>query len=307
VLGAIAADDDVADATAEASALRELTELLRARYAEGQLPVAEIARAETDARAATVAAVAAEGARIDARVALARMLAVGVARVDTLRLRATLVSSCEVLDALGAPYGAPAVRDSLATLALQDRADIGAAIADYTVADADVRLEVARQYPDLTLGPGLLWDQGIPGWIVNVGLPSLIGGRNHGPIDGAEARRAEQGARVRLLQDSVLGAVDGAMAGCRGVRRVVATADSLVEATQHAVDLADSAFQRGETGRTEIAIARLARVRAAHTRRLATARRVAAGAALDRAMGRWIGLTARGPWPAPPIDSGHTH
>jgi len=307
VLGAIAADDDLADATAEASALRELTDLLRARYAEGQLPVAEIARAETDARAATVAAVEAEGTRIDARVALARALGVSVGRVDTLRLRATPVSSCTVLDALGAQHGDAVVRDSLATLALEDRADVGVELADYTVADADVRLAVARQYPDLTLGPGLLWDEGIPGWIVNVGLPSLIGGRNRGPIEGAEARRAEQGARVRLLQDSVLEAVDGAVAGCRGVRRLVATADSLVEATQHAVDLADSAFQRGETGRTEIAIAHLALVRATHTRRLAGARRVAAGAALDRATGRWIGLTARGPWPGPPIDSSQTH
>jgi outer membrane protein, heavy metal efflux system len=266
--------------------------------------LAEVARSEADERADAVAAVDAERARIDARVALAQALGVRFDRVDTLHLRVQLVSSCTLLDSLAARSAIAAVHDSLATMALQARADVGAAIAEYTASDAEVRLEVARQYPDLALGPGLLWDQGIPGWIVNVGLPSLIGGRNRGPIAGSEARRAEQGARVRLLQDSVQSDIDGAVAGCRGVRTVVSTADSLIEATQRAVDLADSAYQRGETGRTERAIARLALVRAEHTRRLAAARRDAAGAALDRATGRWIGLTVRQPWPSAETGTG---
>jgi outer membrane protein, heavy metal efflux system len=307
VVNAVAADDALADADAEAAAQRVLTQLLRDRYAEGQLPLAEVARSETDDRGATVAAVEAKRARIDARIALAHAIGVGFLRVDTLPLRITSVSSCAKLDSLGARSVIAAVRDSLATMALQTRADIGAEVADYTAADADVRLEVAQQYPDLTLGPGLFWDHGVPGWIVNVGLPSLIGNRNKGPIAGSEARRAEQAARVRLLQDSVLGDIDGAVASCGGVRGLVSTADSLIDAAQHAVDLADSAYQRGETGHTELAIAHLALVRAAHTRRQATARHEAAGAALDRATGRWIGLTRRGPWPDGPTGTGSPH
>jgi outer membrane protein TolC len=303
-IGAIAADAALADATAEATAVRTLSQMLRARYADGQLSLAEVARAETDERGAAIAAVEAQRARIDARAALARALGVRFDRVDTLPLRIAPVSSCTILDSLSARSGSVAVHDSLALLALQTRADVGAEVAEYTGADADLRLEVARQYPDLTLGPGLLWDQGIPGWIVNVGLPSLIGGRNRGPIAGSEARRAEQGARVRLLQDSVQSDIDGAVARCRGVRGVVASADSLIDATQHAADLADSAYQRGETGRTERAIADLALVRAEHMRRQAIARREAAGAGLDRATGRWIGLTARGPWPGTATNVG---
>jgi outer membrane protein TolC len=298
-LDAVGADGAATDAVAELDAARTLTELLHARYAEGQMALSELARSDADARAAAVAAAEAQRLRTDTRVALAQALGVEFDRVDTLTLRAPEVSSCAVFDSLATVAGEPAAHDSLAIGALRDRADVGVALAEYTVADAGVRLEVAKQYPDLTLGPGLLWDQGIPGWIVNVALPSILSGRNRGPIAASEARRDAQGARVEMLQDSVLGAVGGAIAGCRGLRVLVATTDSLVAATQRSADLADSAFQRGETGRTEVAIAQLARIRAIHTYHAAVARYLAAGAALDRAAGRWIGLISRGPWPGP--------
>ncbi len=298
-LDAIAADSDAAGAAAELAAARALAGLLRARYDEGQLALSELARSETDVRAVTVAAADAEQARTSARVALARALGVRFERADTLALRATRISSCAVLDSLANTDGARAAEDSLTVRALRGRPDVGVALAEYAAADAGVRIEVAKQYPDLTLGPGLLWDQGIPGWIVNVGLPSILSGRNRGPIAAAEARRAAQGARVEVLEDSVQEAIEGASAGCRGLRHSVATTDSLVAATYHAADLADSAFQRGETGRTEVAIAQLARARAVHVHRVAAGRYVAAGAVLDRAAGTWIGLTPRGPWPGP--------
>jgi outer membrane protein TolC len=298
-LDAIAAEGDATDAAAELHAVQALTELQHARYAEGQLALSELARSENDARAAAVAVVEADREQTGARAALARALGVAFERVEALALRTTPVSSCAVFDSLAAHEGGAPARDSLAVHALRDRPDIGVALAEYTAADAGVRLEVARQYPDLTLGPGLLWDQGVPGWIVNIALPSILGGRNRGPIAAAEARRAAQGARVQVLQDSVLGAVESAIAGCHGKQRLVATTDSLVTATQQSTSLADSAFQRGETGRTEVAIAQVAEARAVRTYHAAVARYIAAGATLDRAAGRWIALIPRGPWPGP--------
>ena len=299
----IAAEGDAADAAAELDAARTLTDLQQARYGEGQLALTELARSETDARVAAVAAAEADREQTGARAALARALAIGLDRVETLPLRATSVSSCAVFDSLAGRNGAAAARDSLAVHALRDRPDIGVALAEYTAADleAAVRLAVGHQYPGSpTIGPGLLWDQGVPGWIVNVALPSILGGRNRGPIAAAEARRGQQAARVRTLQDSVLSAIESAIAGCRGLQRLAVTTDSLVMATQRSASLADSAFQRGETGHTEVAVAQLAEVRALiHTHHAAIARYIAAGAALDRAAGRWIALSPRGPWPGP--------
>lgn len=301
-LAVLAAEHDASDAGAEADLLATLAGLLRARYAEGRLSLAEIARAEAETQAAQVFVVDAERSRADARLALARALAVPFERVDTLPLRAPRTSGCEAVDSVATATAAVTVpftgemrrrlrtvRDSLALLALRRRPDIGAALADYAVAEGDVRLAVARQYPDLTLGPGLLWDQGIPGWVLNVGLPALIVGRNRGPLAEAQAHRTGQAARVRILQDSVLAAVDSGVVACVGFSPAISATDSLVAATKRQLDVAQAAYDRGETGMTEVAFARLALVRARRTRRLAGARQAGAGAALLRAIGSWTG------------------
>jgi outer membrane protein TolC len=185
-----------------------------------------------------------------------------------------------VLDALGP--------DTLQALALQRRFELGAALADYAVAEAEVRLEVARQYPDLTIGPGLAWDQGIARWIFSFGTPGFPHRANRGPIAESEARRTTRAARVSLLQDSVLAEVDAAVATCRDARVEVAAADSLVATTRVGATLTENAYRRGEIGLTEVAFARLAVLRAERVLRAATVRRAAAGVALESAVGSWL-------------------
>jgi outer membrane protein TolC len=281
VVDVVSADADAAEAGEAALTLRRVASLFQARYVSGQLSFAEVARAEADAQDAAVGVVDAARARVAARAELARAVGVPYGRIDTLTVRMADTSGC---DGVGAR-----ATDSLAVLALRGRPDVGAAVADYAAAEGDVRLEVARQYPDLSIGPGILWDEGIPGWVINAGLPALFVGHNRGPIAEAEARRATQAARVRVLQDSVVAAVDAAVALCQDGTGARATADSLVRDMARAVDAARAAYDRGETGQTEVAVADLALVRARRVARLARARRVAAGAALDRATGQWIG------------------
>jgi outer membrane protein TolC len=78
---------------------------------------------------------------------------------------------------------------------------MGVALAQYAVAEADLRVEITKQYPDLELAPGYSWDQGcIAGsrrWHSN-----LLLNKNKGPIGEAIARRnqvassVESGSRV---------------------------------------------------------------------------------------------------------------
>jgi outer membrane protein TolC len=286
------AERELRDADAEAAALRSVLELLRARYAEGRITLADLALAETAVRSATVAAVQARRARTDARLALARALAVPLGEVARLVVRvegdAHPAPGCGVLDTLGAA--------ALQTLALQRRFDLGAALADYAVTEADVRAEVARQYPDLTLGPGIAWDEGVLRWALAAGTPAIPRARNRGPIAEALARRAAQGARVRVVQDSTLATLDAAAADCADARLEVAATDSLREAARRELEVAEAAYRRGETGRTEVALATLASVRAERAFQQAAQRRRAAGAALESAAGTWLS----GPPPAWP-------
>ena len=280
-IAAQSADAEVVDARTELTALRAVATLLRARYAQGQLSLTELARAEADAQAATLTLAQAERGRVEARAALARALAVPEGAIDTLAIRSDPSSPCDTIGLLAV--------DTLVARALQTRPDVGVALATYAVAEADVRLAVAEQYPNLTLAPGISWDQGIVRWLLSFGLPAVVTPRRaRGPIAEAEARRAAQSAGVNALQDSVLSAVDAGVLACQVVRREGVAADSAVGAAARVAELARGAYDRGETGRTELAVAELALVRARHARQLALARRSAAGATLDAATGAWL-------------------
>ena len=196
------------------------------------------------------------------------------------------------------PRAGTATPDGLATVALGQRAEVGRALADYAAAEADLRLEVARQFPDLELGPGFIWDQGVHRWTLGLALPNLLGFRKRAPIDQAARLREAAAARVMEVQDDILAELDQAVARCRGARRERDAARSQVAAAERAAALAREAYDRGETSRLEPALAELALVRAGRARGVAEARLARADAALDRALGDWSGDRPQR-WPDP--------
>ena len=285
-VASVGAERDLADAAAEVGALRVLLDLLRARFAEGRISQADLAQAETDVQSAIVGEVQARRARTDARAALARALAMPLTAVERLPIREELRSGCE-------PAESPrldSVTTAFETMALRRRYDVGAALADYAVAEAELRVQIAQQYPDLVIGPGLAWDQGVSRWLLSLGTNAIPVNRNRGPIAEAEARRTARAAHFAFVQDSVLAQVDSAVVACRDVRAEIAAADSLVSATRERLRLAEAAYARGETGQTEVAFPRLALVRVTRVQRQALQRRQRAGAALEAAIGRWLSV-----------------
>ncbi|MBI3875661.1 MAG: TolC family protein [Verrucomicrobia bacterium] len=85
--------------------------------------------------------------------------------------------------------------------ALQNRADLRAALAEYAATQAALQLEIAKQYPDIHLGSGYQWDQGDNKWtILKLSLDLPLFNRNQGAIAEARARREEAAARFIELQ-----------------------------------------------------------------------------------------------------------
>ncbi|NBV24390.1 MAG: TolC family protein [Proteobacteria bacterium] len=97
--------------------------------------------------------------------------------------------------------------------ALTHRADIAALLAEYEAAQAALRLEIARQYPDVHLGSGFQWDQGESKWtFLNVSAELPVLNRNQGPIAEAQARRASAAARVEAAQAKAVAEIGAAFA-----------------------------------------------------------------------------------------------
>ena len=280
----LAADHDLSDADAEVSALRTLLALLRARYAEGRVSLADVAQGESDLQTAAVVVAQVRRGRSDVLMELARSVGAPPRAFERFHLRDEPRSACGVGDSL-ATTGTAAL---LGPRALQQRNEVGSALADYAVSEADLRLQIAQQYPDVTIGPGIAWDQGIGRWALAVGSAAIPLNRNRGPIAEAAARRAERGAHVQVVEDGVLAGVDSAVVGCSALHGEIAATDSLAAATGAQLHLSEAAYARGEVGETDVAFARLAVVRATRTRNQALRRRQAAGAALEAALGRWV-------------------
>jgi len=289
----MAAESDLAQARREAEALAGVQAFEQARYQEASLTSAELARTSSEVQGVRAQVSAAEAAVLETRAALAGALAVPGGALDSVALAADSASGCGVLQSAG--------RDSLAGLALTRRPEIGAALAEYAVAEADVRLEVSKQYPDLDLGPGFIWDQGVQRWTLALALPNLFGFRNRAAIREAEAARTAAAARVGEVQDELLADVELAAGRCRGAILERAAADSLVTAAERAAALAHGAFQRGETSRLEPSLADLTVVRAERGRAAAEARVRAAGQALEAAAGIWA-ASGTDRWPDPSQD-----
>lgn len=103
--------------------------------------------------------------------------------------------------------------------ALQNRSDLLAALAEYDASETALRLEIAKQYPDVRLSPGYEYDQGANKWRLSVSLELPVLNRNQGPIAEAKAKRDEAGARFMELQAKVISEIDAAVQKFRQTRQ----------------------------------------------------------------------------------------
>lgn len=199
-----------------------------------------------------------------------------IAEGDFLLRRAAVVhdrSLAGVAEAVGVPLDELAqVRLDLAALevpttppdarevqreALLNRIDLRRKLADYAVAEAAVKLEVARQYPDITLVPGYFWDVDESIWSI-----AFLGfvppkARSRALIREAEARREVEEKAFLALQASVI--AESATAASR-YRRAFETAEAahrhIAEARARR-DRVERQFARGYADRMELVQANL--------------------------------------------------
>lgn len=152
---------------------------------------------------------------------------------------------------------APAeVRD----VALHSRTDILGALADYAATESALRLEIAKQYPDVHLSPGYGWNQQNEGdsqWQLGLTVDLPLLNQNQGPIVEAEARRKATAARFTALQASVIAEIDGALAIYGASASNLAAMESLVAAKKEQRDVTAAQRQAGAVDRLELASAEL--------------------------------------------------
>jgi outer membrane protein TolC len=203
----------------------------------------------------------AESKRADALSRLAQAVGVSLAALNGVNLEFDF--SAGDVDAQEALTSAEA-----RGVALRGRADILGALADYAATEADLQLQIAKQYPDVHLGPGYAWNNGNASdnqWTLGATLELPILDQNRGPIAEAEAQRKLAAAKFAALQAQVCGQIDRAVASVRVAREQLRTGQKLLDAEQRQLKSAEAQLQAGAGDRQDLLNAQLESASAALT------------------------------------------
>jgi outer membrane protein TolC len=151
--------------------------------------------------------------------------------------------------------------------ALLNRADVLGLLAEYAASQAALQLEVAKQYPDIHLGPGYEMDQSDNKWTLGISAPLPLFNRNRGPIAQAEARRTQAAARFMAGQAHALAEIERALAAYRGAVEKAATTETMMKELERQERAARQLFEAGEISKLELGLIQLL-LAASHRARL---------------------------------------
>lgn len=264
-----------------------------------------------------------EAVRAEASRLMTRRLAVGEAfRLDVHTAQAGHFTSLQALRAaktrveetratlaaaVGVPAGAlesralvwpdfekPPALESLSLPAVQtagllNRLDVRRLLAEYAAAEAALGLEMAKRYPDVSLGPGYEFEQGERRFVLGLSITLPVFDQNAGPIAEALARRKEVGARFLGVQARAIAEMERALIRFQGAREELAEVEKTLGTLQERERAVARAVELGESDRTALAGMRIETLAASNARLAALAKTQAALGDLEGAVQRPLG------------------
>ena len=135
--------------------------------------------------------------------------------------------------------------------ALVGRADIRAALADYVATENNLRLEIAKQFPDVHLNPGYQFDQGDNKWSLGLTVELPILNQNQGAIAESRARRELAAAKFLQLQSQIIAQVERAAAGWHSAQGQLKTSGELFNAAERQQEAIAAQVQAGAAAKVD--------------------------------------------------------
>jgi outer membrane protein TolC len=223
--------------------------LIRSRFHAGAISRPVYTAAEIQAHQAVLALVAAHGLVRQRRIQLASVIALPVRALAGIRLsygRLMKVPSVRILD-----------MKRLRRAALLNRMDIQSLLAQYQAAEAELQLQIARQYPNIQLGPGYRFDQGANKFTLGFTMALPIFNQNQGAIAAANAQRRVIAAELERKQTMVIARIREALSQYRSAVRQWRTASAIAHQARLQLRATRRAFKAGAQSRLALAEAQL--------------------------------------------------
>ncbi len=216
--------------------------ILEQRFLIGEIPRPEVDLARIELSKTHLAINSAEGRLAEAKAALAASIGVPV-------------RSLQDLDFLWSDLDSPPSEESLSPKRIQreavlNRLDVRRSLAQYAAAEADLQLEISKQYPDVQIGPGYTYEEKNNFFTLGLSTTLPIFNRNQGPIAEAEARRKEAAAAFLEKQAQVIAGSERALALYVAALKELAEADQSLRKLQDAhLQMTEQAVRLGEEDR----------------------------------------------------------
>lgn len=200
--------------------------MLEQRFAVGEIPRPEVDLARIEHSKTHLAISTAEGQLAEAKAAVAA--SVGIA-----------TATLKGLDFSWADLDSPPSAESLSPEKIQqdavlNRLDVRRSLARYAAAEADLHLEISKQYPDLQIGPGYTYEERNNFFTIGLSTTLPLFNRNQGPIAEAEARRKEAAGAFLGKQAQVIAESERALALYSAALKELAEADQSLRKLQDA-------------------------------------------------------------------------
>jgi outer membrane protein TolC len=231
---------------------KEITDMLEARFNAGLISSVELGNARLLMQQAQQAWLLERGRLPGLKAALAASAGLPLQSFQQLDLRTE-----ENLTAINLDPAKLEFAPELQQAAMLNRLDIRAALARYAGAEAKLRLEIARQYPDIVLSPGYSYDQGDRIWSLGFSTLLALLDRNEGLIAEARSLREVEAAQFEALQAKVIAQLDEAEARYLAAVDEWEKAQQLLGAQQSQTARMERQFETGYADRLEFSSARL--------------------------------------------------
>lgn len=215
----------------QASAVGEITRL--------DVDVARIELSKTQVAIGT-----AEGQAADAKAALAAAIGIPVAGLDGGEF------SWPDMDTPPAPESLSA--EQVQRDAVVNRLDIRRSLALYAAAEAGLHSEIAKQYPNFSIGPGYTYEERNSFFTVGFSTSLPVFNRNQGPIAEAEGRRKEAVAALLQTQARVVARSERALAVYAAALKEVTEAQSLYQLQEAQLQIVQQTIRAGADTRLSL-------------------------------------------------------
>jgi outer membrane protein TolC len=151
---------------------------------------------------------------------------------------------------------------TLRDIGLVNRLSIRHALANYLVTEQNLRLLVAQQYPDVSLGPSYSFDRGDHLLNLSIGFTVPLFHNQENAIAQAMALRQKSAAQFETVQSQAMSEIDTALTRYRASYASIMEARNSVAVAQQTLDSAQRRLQMGAANRGELLTAQIVLVQA---------------------------------------------